>query len=328
MPSKQLIVIGASAGGVSALQELVRALPLDLGVPIFVVQHIPNSTVSVLPTILNRAGGLRAFHPEDNQEIVPNRIYVAPSDHHLLIEDGRVRVWRGPEENRHRPSIDALFRSAARTHGVGVIGVVLTGFLDDGTNGLIVIKQCGGTAIVQDPEDAASPGMPQSAVERVDVDYVLPLAEIPRAIVKLVRKAPAQEGERHMAEPTEAGEKPSTLTCPDCHGALWELAEGDALTFRCRVGHIYSADGMYSAQADSVERALWAATRSLEESAALSRRLAQRARDREQSAAARLFEQRASDKEKHATLLREVLENDEKRIPRGSVSTAMQEKSA
>ena len=340
MPSKQIVVIGASSGGVPALQELVRGLPADLGVPVFVVQHISNTSISRLPDILNRAGRLLAFHPEDNQEIVPNRIHVAPADYHLVIEDGRVRVQRGPEENRHRPSIDVLFRSAARAYGAGVIGVVLTGFLDDGTNGLITIKQRGGMAIVQDPENAFSPGMPQSAVERVDVDYVLPLAEIAPLLVTLVSAGrssqakssgpslKADQGETGMPEAAEPRGKPSTLTCPDCHGALWELEEGDALTYRCRVGHAYSADSMYSAQAASVERALWAATRSLEESAALSRRLAKRARERTQGSVARLFEERAQSKEEHANVLREVLRQDEKRMPRAETSPGLEEKSA
>ncbi len=218
MRQNKIVVVGASSGGVQALQELVRALPTDLGVPILVVQHIGNSITSLLPDILNRVGGMRALHPRDGDQMQPNRIYVAPSDQHLTIEDGRVRLQRGPQENRHRPSIDVLFRSAARWYGPRVIGVVLTGFLDDGTNGLISIKQRGGTAIVQHPDDAISPGMPQSAVERVDVDYVLPLAEIAPMLVSLVQERQSKQllCRRGLLR---RGGKPSTFTCPDCSGA-------------------------------------------------------------------------------------------------------------
>lgn len=328
MSQNKIVVVGASSGGVQALQELVRALPTDLGVSVLVVQHIGNSIMSLLPDILNRVGGLRALHPQDGEEMQPNRIYVAPSDHHLTIEDQRLRLQRGPKENRHRPSIDVLFRSAARWYGPRVIGVVLTGFLDDGTNGLISIKQRGGTAIVQDPNDAISPGMPQSAVERVDVDYVLPLAEIAPMLVSLVQERQFKEGAVAMPErPSPPRGKPSTFTCPDCSGPLWELEEADALTFRCLVGHAYSADSMFSSQADALERALWAATRSLEESAALGRKLAKRARDREHSAAARIFEERAETKQQHASVLRDLLRQDDKHLPREE-ATAPEAKSA
>lgn len=322
LASLPIIVIGASAGGVEALQKLVRGLPSELDAPVFIVQHIPNSAVSVLPNILNRVDHLRAAHPRNGEKIRPNRIYVAPPDHHLTVDDGRVRLMRGPKENRHRPAIDTLFRSAAKFYGPAVIGVVLTGFLDDGTNGLITIKQRGGIAIVQDPYDAISPGMPRSAVERVDVDYVLPLAAIPAKLAELVGRHKSQTGAHAMAQSSAPNhEKPSTLTCPDCNGALWEVEEGAGLRFVCRVGHAYSVDSMFSAQADAVERALWAATRSLEEGAELSRKLARRARERDHEASARMFEQRAQSKKEHADVLRGVLSRDERQMPPASSSS-------
>ena len=329
MPHNKIVVIGASSGGIQALQELVRALPTDLGVPVLIVQHVGNSSPGLLPDILNRVGGMFALHPKDGEELQPNHIYVATPDHHLTIEDGHVRLLRGPKENRHRPSIDVLFRSAAQFYGPGVIGVVLTGFLDDGTNGLARIKQRGGTAIVQDPDDAVSPGMPQSAIERVEVDYVLPLAEIAPMLVSLVEQAEPKEGAIAMPERSSPpASKPSTFTCPDCSGALWELEEGDALNFRCRVGHAYSADSMFASQADALERALWAATRSLEESAALGRKLAKRAGERSHFTAARTFEDRAAVKEQHANVLRDLLRQDDKHLPREEGTTLPEAKSA
>jgi two-component system chemotaxis response regulator CheB len=330
VPSDQIIVIGASAGGVAAAQELLRALPENLGAAVFLVLHLPSDGISVLDRILARSSRLPVQRAQDGAVIRRNHIYVAVPDHHLTLEPGQMRVLRGPKENRHRPSIDALFRSAADSYGRLVTGVILTGFLDDGTNGLIRIKHRGGTAIVQDPEDAESPGMPQSAVERVDVDYVLPLREIAPKLAELVQTGKEQPGEVPMPDRVAVPQngKPSTLTCPDCHGALWEFDEGDALTFRCRVGHRYSSDGMFGSQNESVERALWAAARALEESAALSKKLAKRARERNQNTAARMFEERALSKEEHVKLLREVLERDDKLLPRQEVPSFPDEKSA
>jgi two-component system chemotaxis response regulator CheB len=328
--SDPIIVIGASAGGVAAAQELLRELPESFGAAVFLVLHLPSDGVSVLDRILARRSSLPVLRAQDGALIRRNHIYVAVPDHHLTLEPGRMRVLRGPKENRHRPSIDALFRSAADSYGRLATGVILTGFLNDGTNGLIRIKHRGGTAIVQDPEDAESPGMPQSAVERVDVDYILPLRKIAPKLAELVQSGKEPAGETSMPNRAAAPQngKPSTLTCPDCHGALWELEEGDTLTFRCRVGHRYSADGMFAAQNESVERALWAAARALEESAALSKKLAKRARERNQSAAARMFEERAQNKEEHANVLRDVLEQDDKQFPRQEAPVFPDERSA
>lgn len=187
-------MIGASAGGVQALCQVVTGLPRDLPAAVFAVLHVPPHPVSALPAILHRCGPLPATHPEDGEAIHAGRVYVAPSDRHLLVGRGRVSVHRGPRENGYRPSLDVLFRSAARSHGRRVIGVVLTGNLDDGTAGLLAIKSHGGLAVVQDPAEADYSGMPESAIENVDVDYVVPLAEIPALLVDLVgRELP--EGE-------------------------------------------------------------------------------------------------------------------------------------
>ncbi|MBA2286337.1 MAG: chemotaxis protein CheB [Ktedonobacteraceae bacterium] len=188
MPGHDIIVIGTSAGGVEALVELVKSLPRGLPASIFVVLHIPPHSLSALPDILSRAGPLPARHPSDEEAIVPGRIYIAPPDHHLLLERDQMRVIRGPRENRHRPAIDPLFRSAALTYGSRVAGVILTGALDDGTAGLLAVKRQGGLTIVQNPDEALFPDMPRSALAHVDVEYVLPLAAIGPLLTRIVRQ--------------------------------------------------------------------------------------------------------------------------------------------
>lgn len=188
MPGHNIITIGTSAGGVEALVKLVRQLPRDLPAAVFVVLHIPAQGASFLPEILNRWGELKAMHATDDMEIQQGYIYVAPPDHHLLIEQGHMHIVHGPKENHHRPSADVLFRSAAITYGPRVIGVVLTGALHDGTAGLLAIKQCGGTAVVQDPDDAYCPNMPANALTHVIVDYCVPLSEMGALLMRLARE--------------------------------------------------------------------------------------------------------------------------------------------
>lgn len=185
MTGHDIIVIGASAGGVTALAQLARQFSARFPAAVFITLHIPANMPSMLPNILNYAGPLTALHPDDGAEIAAGHIYVAPPDHHLLVMQSHMRVVKGPKENRHRPSIDALFRSAALAYGPRVVGVVLTGSLDDGAAGLLAIQQCGGITVVQDPKDALYPSMPQSALELVDTDYCLPLAEIGPLLTQL-----------------------------------------------------------------------------------------------------------------------------------------------
>src|ERR1041385_310718 len=169
MPTHDIIVIGASSGGIESLMGVVKELPRNLPASVFVVLHIPANSPILLPKILSHAGALSAHHPNDKEPIQPGRIYVAPPDHHLLVAHGYVRVIRGPKENNHRPAIDPLFRTAARTYGPRVVGVILSGALDDGSAGLLAVKERDGVAIVQDPKDALFPAMPQNAMEAVDV---------------------------------------------------------------------------------------------------------------------------------------------------------------
>jgi two-component system, chemotaxis family, protein-glutamate methylesterase/glutaminase len=320
-----IVVVGASAGGVEALGRLAKGLPPGLGAAVFVVLHITPDAASALPDILSRAGSLPALHPVDGQRIEPGRIYVAPPDRHLLIWGGRVHVARGPRENGHRPAVDPLFRTAARSFGPRVVGVVLSGTLDDGTAGLSAIKTRGGVAIVQDPDEALFPGMPRSAVDNVRVDHVLPIDEIASCVVSLVNEpatgsAPAvshdMEMEARMAElegdAVQSDDRPgvpSVFGCPDCGGVLWELGESELIRYRCRVGHAYSPDTLSTKQLEAIEDALWMALRALEEQAALARRLAHRAEERGQRTLATRFQVRQRDAQDQAAVIREVLAN-------------------
>ncbi len=319
-----IIVIGASAGGVEALTNLVARLPADLPAAVFIVLHIPAYGASVLPGILSRHGPLPAVHPTGGESVQNGHIYVAPPDHHLLVEkDGTVRLTRGPHENGHRPAVDTLFRSAARAYGPRVVGVVLTGTLDDGTAGLQAIKRRGGLAVVQNPEDALFASMPRCAIEGVTVDHIAPLAEIGPTLARLahspvprVKEAPMPrdlEDEFKAAEfdikalETRREGKPSAYACPDCHGVLWEVEEDDLLRFRCRVGHAFSPESLLASQSDALEDALWAALRALEESAALAERLSERAGGRGHGLAADRFAQQASDARARAATIRQAL---------------------
>jgi two-component system chemotaxis response regulator CheB len=229
---KDIVVIGASAGGIEALRVLAGRLPADLPASLFIVLHTSPEAPSMLADILGRSGKLRAVTPEDGERIRPGTIYVGPPDRHLLVEPNRVRVTRGPKENRFRPAIDSLFRSAAQTYGPRVVGVILTGYLDDGTAGLWTVKQLGGTAVVQDPADALVPFMPLNAVTHVKVDYCLPLEEIAPLLVRLTTEAAEEEGafqvpkeveiEVNIAKEQKALDagvlqlgEPSNYACPD-----------------------------------------------------------------------------------------------------------------
>src|SRR5713226_9568821 len=194
MPGHDIIVVGASAGGVEALVKLVGQLPVRLPASLFLVLHIPPHSPSLLPGILSRSGPLAASHPEDGEEIRQGHIYLAPPDYHMLIEQGRIKLSHGPKENRHRPAIDPLFRSAAYSYGPCVVGVILTGALDDGRAGLMAIKRCGGVAVIQEPADALYHGMPTSAWEHVQVDCCLQLAKIGAALVRLANQQTEEEG--------------------------------------------------------------------------------------------------------------------------------------
>ncbi len=329
MATRDIIVIGASAGGVEALMKVVRAFPTDLPAAVFVVLHLPSDGSSVLPAILGRAGTLPAAHPRDGELIAPGHIYVAPPDHHLVVQPGRVRVVHGPRENRHRPAIDRLFRSAAQAYGPRVVGVVLSGTLNDGTGGLLTIKRHRGLAIVQDPRDALYPGMPNSALKHVEIDELLPAAEIGVRLAELARGGMRAEGAPTMASENRDPERsdlqaktdimdtddiagsgvitPSAFVCPACGGSLWELDDGGLVRYRCRVGHAYTEDSLLEEHTDGLEAALWTALRLLEENADLAQRLADRSRDMGSPGAAERFDDRVAEATTQARLIKEAL---------------------
>jgi two-component system chemotaxis response regulator CheB len=318
---RDIILVGASAGGVQALCEVIGSLPPNLLAAVFVVLHVAPHGQSALPTILSRSGCLPASHPSDGELIQPGRIYVAPPDRHLLIDDNRVLLSRNATENGHRPAVDVLFRSAARVFRRRVIAVVLTGNLDDGTAGLAIVKRYGGVAVVQDPKEADYPSMPASAIANVEVDHVLPLADIGPVLDELVRQplppesvSNPEEGDEEstaMREQLDAdgseGGAASGFTCPECGGALFEKPGQKPLHFRCRTGHAYSPESLLAKQTETLESALWAALRSLQENAALARRMEKRVREAGRDRAGERYSKRAEDAEKHAAFLRSIL---------------------
>jgi two-component system chemotaxis response regulator CheB len=330
--TRNIIVIGASAGGVQALSTVVAALPAQLSAAVFIVLHIPAAPPSVLPIILSRDAMMPVSHARNGEPIEHGRIYVAPPDQHLLIEGSHIKLVHGPKENLHRPSIDTLFRSAARWGGPRVIGVVLTGARDDGTVGMRAIKQRGGIAIVQDPIEATFPSMPMSVMQDISVDYSVSLSEIGPLLTRLVQQPVAEEGGYALGEEVEieakiagqeldSGEliasverlgRVSKLTCPECQGALWEINDEDLLRFRCHVGHAFSAESLSDGQTVRLEVALWSAVRALEEQMILARRIEERARKANRTRAATMFERRAQEAERNSRVLRQLLLGDEK----------------
>jgi len=324
MGHRDVIAIGASAGGIEALQQLVSGLPADLDAAVFVTVHFPENGTSVLPRILTRAGSLTAVHAVDGESIVPGRIYVAQPGFHLILEQDRVRLVRGPRENGNRPAIDPMLRSAAIAFGPRVIGVVLTGLLDDGTSGLAAVKRYGGVAVVQDPEDALFPTMPLSAISYVKVDHVVPVRSMSKTLTALVAEPlpvtiepPTQTDvmeKKYSTGDLDAIESPqqhpgklSPFGCPDCGGVLWQIADGEFVRYRCRVGHAWTSEALLQQQADALDDALWTALRALEESASLSRQIATRHRSRGVESLAARFDIQAEMSESRASVIRESL---------------------
>ena len=328
-----IVVVGASAGGVEALGELAAALPLGLPAAVLVVLHMPAYGHSVLPEILSRRGPLPAKHAADGEPLLTGRIYVAPPDHHLLVQGGKISLTRGPAENNHRPAIDALFRSAARAYGPRTVGIVLTGTLDDGTAGLQSIKSRGGMALVQDPNEALFTGMPISAIENVAVDKIETIAELAKTVTRLAgtnkagsRMEDEQTAQKEIPVTPELEEdvavaamdlsrldnrtegKPSGFSCPDCHGVLWEIEEGELTRYRCRVGHAYSPQSLLASQSANLEDALWTALRALEESAAMAERLQARAAERGHTLSAQQFGAQSKDARHRAQIIHDVLQ--------------------
>lgn len=330
---RDIVVVGASAGGVNALKQLVSELPVGFPASIFIVQHTSPTSPGLMADILESLCALPVTFPRDGEAIQSSHVYVAPPDYHLVLEEGRIRVTRGPRENRFRPSIDVLFRSAAWTYGPRVIGVVLTGYLDDGASGLYAIKERGGLAVVQTPEDAEVPDMPLNALRRVRADEIVPLSQIARSLTYFVAESLTDSGGNAVSEnETKKDElkrmeievaiarevqsvdkgilalgEPSLFACPECHGVLLKIKEGAGTRFRCHTGHAYSLDALLIEISQSVEESLWNSLRAIEETELLLDHMAAHLSQSNDAAALKLIEEQMQQSKRQQQLVRQAL---------------------
>ncbi len=321
MPNRDVVVIGASAGGFEVLKQLFRALPADFPAAVLVVLHLGEHGYGSLVKALDAAGPLRVSFAEDGRRIENGAIALAPPNEHLLLAKGVMLLRRGPRENGSRPAIDPLFRSAAVHYGTRAIGMVLSGMLSDGALGLGAIKRCGGLAVVQDPADAAFPDMPEAALA-AKPDHVASLAELPDLLSRLVAEAAPlglaipedirieaaiAAGEKAGIAVTEQLGERSVLSCPECHGVLWEIGEGSQRRFRCHVGHGFSEASLEREQASEMTQALVSALRALEERVMLVGRLGESADQARRSSLAKHWHERAAEYQEQADLIRRIL---------------------
>jgi two-component system chemotaxis response regulator CheB len=330
MPAtRDLVVIGASAGGLQALFTILGALPPSLPATVVVVVHT-RSNGGVLPQVLGRRSALPVEAAADGLELEPARVYVAPADRHVLVGRKGLRVVRGPRENGFRPAVDPLFRTAARSRGPGVVGVVLSGALDDGAYGLSAIVRRGGIGIVQDPDEAEVPGMPLAALRLTKVHAVVPASEIGHAIVQFCHQPAGQEvrpmPRRDEPEPQRPADDtqvadmmalngpPSPITCPACGGALWETEEDGVVRYACHVGHQYAPDSLLAEHGEAVEQALWSAVRVLEQHAELRLRMSNRAREAGMAMVADGFAEDSHSHHLQAQHIRELLFGQRDRV--------------
>jgi len=329
MAKRNIIVIGASAGGFEALKTLVQGLPDDLEASIFIVWHMAADVRGILPDVLNRHGKIKAANAYDKEPIEPGRIYVAPPDRHLIVEPGHVRVTRGPKENRFRPAVDPLFRSAAHSYRQQVIGVILSGALDDGTSGLWTVKHFGGVAVVQDPRDAEVSSMPENALYEVEVDHVVPASQLADLLVRLSRETidaseEIMEDEKRIA--TEIGiakednafntgifqsGKLTPFTCPECHGVLSEIKDGNRPRYRCHTGHAFSADSLLTSVTENIEATMWGSIRGIDESVMLLDHMGRHLSDTGQTELSKLYFQKAREAESRSDIIRRAVNQHE-----------------
>ncbi|WP_210465883.1 chemotaxis protein CheB [Rufibacter roseolus] len=326
LPRHDIIVIGTSAGGMNALCALLEQLPTDLPASVFIVQHLSrNSNAEVLVNRLNKTSGLECFVAQNEQVIETGKVYFVPQDNHMLLQKGRILVTKGPRENLFRPAIDPLFRSAAAAYGPRVIGIVLTGMLQDGTVGMEMIKRSGGITMVQKPEDAEYPDMPQSVLNEIEVDYVVPVSAMGELLQELVfvpasssAEVPedityeASIAERLMVdtgeiEDTELMGPRSPYSCPTCGGALWEVNQGHVKHFRCHAGHAFTPEAFLNANVESIEETLWIALRMLEERRTLLNAMAEQDRRKGHSHWAETQQERAQELKEHIARIRHLL---------------------
>lgn len=318
---RDIVVIGGSAGSLEALSNLVCHLPGDLAAALFVVVHVLPVAESHLPRILDRRGALRAKHAREGDAIRPGRILVAPPDHHMLLRRDRVELSRGPRENSTRPAIDPLFRTAAAAFGRRVCGIVLSGNLDDGSEGLRQIVAAGGMGIVQDPAEALHPEMPRNALARCSSSRRMPVHRIGRSLAEFVGAGPtdgdvAMEAHSAQRDPVAAqavigaGDSqgtPTGLSCPECHGVLWASPDPGDPTLHCRIGHAYTLETLQSQRRLEIEQAMNAAVRALHEDSSLARHIAEKAERGGRQAMAHRFSIRAQAAISHARVLENLL---------------------
>jgi len=322
MANRDVVAIGASAGGVEALIRLAEKFPADFPAAVLITIHLASHARSVLDDLLNRAGRLPARFAADDERLRKGHIYIAPPDRHLILEGEKLLLGHGPRENNTRPAIDPMMRSVAICCGARAIGVVLTGTLNDGASGLWAIGQCGGITVVQDPSDAAFPDMPLNAMNRLQPDHVVTLAAMPRLLASLVTQpagepmpvpesvqfevAVAKGGHSSIAEMDRIGKR-SAFACPDCHGAMWEIDEGELVRYRCHVGHTYTAELLSVALDEQLRRAISSALRALEERRALTLRLQAQAEQSDQARLAASWAERAREIERELGVIRESI---------------------
>lgn len=324
----KMVVIGASAGGLEGIKALIAALPKDFPAVLLVVLHIPSDSVSALPQILSRAGPLPARQPEDGETMKPGQIYVARPDHHLIVEGETIGVKKSPRENRFRPSIDVLFRSAAYHHNHRVAGVILSGALEDGVSGLWTIKHLGGTTLVQHPDEAAFDSMPLSALQQVEIDHTLSAADIGTYLSDWATKPPItmpevvmEESKRIETEISIAGGKDafqkgvmdlgelSPFSCPECHGVLIKIMEGKTSRYRCHTGHAYTDSALLSGLMESIDHSYGEVQRALEEAVILLEDMGKHLQNTNQPDAAEIFFKKAHHARHSAHAMHEIAQH-------------------
>jgi two-component system, chemotaxis family, protein-glutamate methylesterase/glutaminase len=327
MNKRDRIVIGTSAGGVEALQTMVRGLPADLPAAILIVMHTSPQGPYLLPEILRHAGAVKVANTVDGASIEPAKIYVAPPDHHMLVKGDRIQLVRGPKENRSRPAVDPLFRTAAAAYGPRVIGVVLTGMLDDGTAGLSAVRQRGGLAVVQDPADALYASMPKSALRYVGSDFTVPMLEIAPLLVRLVNEPVAMTEPPPLTRLIEiesnfVGMEPMNtrdmdtigahagVSCPECHGPIWKITDGSLQRYRCHVGHAYTAQAMVEGQIEAQETHLWQALRLMKERASLIWEIRSHAENEHRDAEVASCDQKVKKLQHNIALIQAMIEDE------------------
>ncbi|MBV9772577.1 MAG: chemotaxis protein CheB [Gemmatimonadetes bacterium] len=325
MTHRDIVVVGTSAGGLEVLRKVMRGLPADFPASVLVVQHMAPSGPGLLPRILQDGCALPVSQAQDGESVVPGHVYVARPDHHLTLDEGRVRVTHGPRENHSRPAVDPLFRSAALAFGPRVIGVVLTGRLDDGSAGLWAVSARGGTTVVQDPDDAAYPSMPRSALRYVDIDHVATADELAPLLVRLTGEPFPHTGDlpvpEEMLVETRIAQEDGALrqgvlslgpltpyTCPECRGVLVRIREPGIPRFRCHTGHAYSIDSLLAAVTEGIEESLWSSLRAMEEGILLLEHLSEHLETAgEAGATAAMLREKAREMEQRSTTIRRTV---------------------